>query len=302
MQRNLVQKISLVVIVTFLTFCLVGLGSAQSTQHNVITIADTGSGSYHVGDVITLIGMDTFSNLTVIKITGPGLPSQGVPPNNLIGTPGSGNMVAVNPSSGVWTFYWDTSAIQGSNMLQSARYYLTATDNQYSNQSASVSILIGKSAISTDISPNPAYPGDYLQVNGNAANGISSINIVVTDLSGNILHSFAAPVSGQGYFYFGFRINMPPGQYLVVVTNPLDMTQKITAVLTVNAPINQTSTGAMGGGSSPTITGTEGVPATTVPVTAVTSRTPGRTPLSILVTVGAIAGATFLFCSVLRKK
>jgi hypothetical protein len=298
---SLILEIFSVAIVTILVLCMIGPVAAQSTQRNIITIGDQGSGNYYVGDIITFTGMNTFSNLTVIKITGPGISPQGVPPNNLTGTPGSGNTVAVNPSSGVWTFYWDTSTIQGGEMLQSARYYLTAMDNDYPNQSATLSILMGKSAISANIAPNPAHQGDYVQMTGNAANGISSINIAITDLSGNTLHSFAAPVSASGYFFFGFRIDMPPGQYMVVAANPLDLTQNLNTVLMVNAPVTQVPSGTMGT-SSAVITGTEGIPAaTTVPVIAAASRTT-RAPLSPLVAIGGIAGAAFLFCRVIQKK
>ena len=46
--------------------------------------------------------------MTVIRITGPGLPAEGVPPYNLTDVPGTGN-TAVTDAAGTWAFYWDSS-------------------------------------------------------------------------------------------------------------------------------------------------------------------------------------------------
>jgi hypothetical protein len=298
MQTKIVQKVFPVAIAAVLIFCMIGTVSAQS---GTITMAYQGNGGYYIGDIVMFTGKDTFSNMTVIKITGPGLPPQGVPPNNLNGTPGSGNTVYTD-SSGMWAFLWDTSNIQGGTLLQTARYHLTAIDNNNPDQSATTSVMLERSVYSMAVTPNPAKPEDYVQVIGNAENGIGSVNVAVIDSSGDTLHYFAAPVSASGYFNYGFHVDMPPGQYTVVASNPLKMTQNLNVILTVAVPITQTPAGTTGT-SSPTINGTEGIPAsTTIPPVTTASRIPTRIPLSPLVAIGGVAGAVILSCLVVRKR
>ena len=44
-----------------------------------ITISYRGAGGYTIEDVTTFDGRDTVSNMTLLKISGPGLPESGVP-------------------------------------------------------------------------------------------------------------------------------------------------------------------------------------------------------------------------------
>ena len=54
-------------------------------DNGTITIAYRGSGGGYIGDTIVFDGRNTFGNTTLLKITGPGLPAEGVPVNNLNG-------------------------------------------------------------------------------------------------------------------------------------------------------------------------------------------------------------------------
>jgi hypothetical protein len=297
MHTKLVLKIVPVAIVVVLILCMIGPVSAEN---KTITMAYQGAGGYYIGDTIMFVGQDTFSNMTVIKITGPGLSPQGVPPYNLTGTPGSGNTAAVD-SSGTWMFLWDTSNIQGDIMLQTARYYLTATDNLYPDQSAAASVMIRRPIFSINVTPNPAQPGDYVQVIGDTENDIGSVNIAVTDPSGNNLRFFEGPVSATGYFYYSFHVDMPPGKYSIVVSNPLKMTQSLNTILTVIAPITPSTT-VTTSVSSPGINGTESIPAgTTITPVVTTSPIPTHAPLSPLVAISGVTGAMILFLIVKKR-
>ncbi|MFZ1897254.1 hypothetical protein, partial [Methanoregula sp.] len=68
-----------VLILIILALCIV----PAYAQNGTVSIEYRGAGGYYVGDSIIFDGKNTIGNTTVIKITGPGLPAEGVPPYNL---------------------------------------------------------------------------------------------------------------------------------------------------------------------------------------------------------------------------
>src|SRR5512137_1676389 len=90
-------------------------------ENGTITIAYRGSGGGYIGDTIVFDGRNTFGNMTLLKINGPGLPSDGVPVNNLNGPSGTATSVGVD-QYGMWKFVWYASTIPGLERLQTARY------------------------------------------------------------------------------------------------------------------------------------------------------------------------------------
>jgi hypothetical protein len=201
-----------------------------------VTISYRGAGGYYVGDSITFDGKDTSGNTTFIKITGPGLPPNGVPLYDLNGIPGSGNTVPVT-ENGSWRFTWFSANTAGIEKLVTARYTITAMDLSNPEKTATTSILLKKPEFYVDTLPNPINPGDYVQLNGVAEQGVTYVNIEVTDSNGTILHSFISPVSGSGYFNYGFHGDMPPGRYGVRVSNP-SLKNSLTSTLTIVPPVN----------------------------------------------------------------
>src|SRR5208337_4316343 len=112
-------------------------------QNGTVSIAYRGAGGYYMGDSIIFDGKNTIGNTTVIKVTGPGLPSEGVPPYNLTDTPGTGNTV-VTDASGTWSFYWDSSQAVGIDNLYTARYTFTLFDLSDPQDISSSSVYLKK--------------------------------------------------------------------------------------------------------------------------------------------------------------
>jgi len=106
-----------------------------SADNGAVTITYRGAGGYYVGDTIAFDGKNTFGNTTVVRITGPGLPAEGVPPYNLTGTPGTGNTAVVDDTHS-WAFYWDISRAAGVDHLYTAKYTLTAYDADHPDVTA----------------------------------------------------------------------------------------------------------------------------------------------------------------------
>jgi hypothetical protein len=188
-------------------------------DNGTITITYRGSGGSYVGDTVVFDGRNTYGNITLIKINGPGLPSGGVPVNNLNGAAGTATSVEVDPY-GMWKFVWYASTVPGVEKLMTARYTFTATDSLNPDKSATAFFMLRKPEYSISASPNPSKPGDYIELSGIAEQGITSAKIEVKDASGTVLHTFTSPVGSSGSMSYGFHSDMGPGQYTVTVSNP----------------------------------------------------------------------------------
>jgi hypothetical protein len=188
-------------------------------DNGTISIAYRGAGGSYVGDTVVFDGKNTFGNTTLIKITGPGLPAEGVPANNLNGAVGTGTPVN-GDQYGAWKFGWYASSVPGVEKLKTGRYTFTATDSVDPAKSATTLFMLKKPEYSVTASPNPVAPGNYVELNGVAEAGISTAKIDITDASGKVMHTYTSPVSSSGYFNYGFHEDMGPGQYKVTVSNP----------------------------------------------------------------------------------
>ncbi|MDD1696598.1 MAG: hypothetical protein LUQ54_06845 [Methanoregula sp.] len=205
-----------------------------------VTISYRGPGGYYIGDSITFDGKNTAGNSTIVKITGPGLPSEGVPLYDLNGIPGSGNTVPVTDNN-AWRFNWFSANTLGIEKLVTARYTITAMDLTNPEKTATTSILLKKPEFYLIIQPGPIYPGDYVQLNGVAEKGVTYVTIDVIDSRETKQHTFVSPVSGTGSFSYGFRADMLPGKYFVTVSNPA-MKNSLMSTLTIESPANSTVT------------------------------------------------------------
>jgi hypothetical protein len=145
-----------------------------------------------------------------LKISGPDLPSQGVPVYDLNGIPGLGNTAPVNQDNS-WKFVWSSAKIVGVEKIVTARYTITAFDLTNPAKTASVSILMKKPEFYINPQQSQVNPGDYVQVNGNAERGVTEVKIDISNSNGTILRSYTSSVSGSGYFNCGFRADMQPG-------------------------------------------------------------------------------------------
>jgi hypothetical protein len=246
-----------------------------------VSISYRGSGGYYIGDTITFDGKNTVGNTTVVKITGPGLLPEGVPLYDLNGIPGSGNTVPVTENNS-WRFNWFSLNTRGIEKLVTARYTITAMDLANPEKIATTSVLLKKPEFYIDAQLGPIHPGDYVQLNGVAEKGVTNVMIDVSNSDGKKMHSFISPVSGTGSFNYEFHADMPPGNYLVTVSNP-SIKNSLMSKLTVVSPDNSTANTVILANTTVTESSSYTI---TQPPLVVTSRTPGL-PLSPM---AAIAG------------
>jgi hypothetical protein len=246
-----------------------------------VTISYRGAGGYYIGDIITFDGRDTVGNTTLVKITGPGLPSEGVPLYDLNGIPGSGNTVTVTRDS-TWKFIWYSANPAGIEKLVTARYTITAMDLSNPEKTATTSILLKKPEFYINAQLSPINQGDYVQLNGYAERGVTYVKIDISDSSGKNVRTYISPVSGLGSFNYGFRADLPPGRYGASVSNPA-MKNTLMTTLTVIPSGNSSLTSSVPENVTVTV---DSSPTPAQPVTTVASQTPAA-PLSPLT---AIAG------------
>lgn len=254
--------------------------------NGTITIAYRGSGGTYIGDTIIFDGKNTFGGTTLLTISGPGLPSGGVPLTNLNDASAPATSVPVD-QNGAWKYVWYASYVPGLDRMQTAKYTFTATDSANPKESAKTSLLLKKPAFSVTVSPDPSNPGDYLELNGVAENGATSVRIDVTDASGRILHTFTTPVGFSGSFSYNFRCDMDPGQYTVSISSP-SLSATYRTVISVVSP----------GGTVPVtvvttpksaITSAE---ATTAAASAPAGTTPAKSPVPVFTVLAALAAGT----------
>jgi hypothetical protein len=208
--------------------------------NGTVSISYRGSGGSYIGETVIFDGKNTVGNITFIRITGPGLPSEGVPLYDLDGN--AGNPVEVKPD-GTWKLAWYTSNIKGVEKMQTARYYFTAADLSHPEIFSTTSVVMKKAEFFAIPTPNPATTGEYVSITGSAEQGVSYVLIDVTDNTGKIYHTYTSPVSGSGYFNFGFHVDMQPGHYVIKVSNP-SIKNPLQMVLLIIPPQKPTLQGA----------------------------------------------------------
>jgi hypothetical protein len=253
-------------------------------QNGTMTISYRGSGGYYIGDTIVFDGKNTVGNNTLLKITGPGLSTSGVPVYDLGGAPGSGNTVPMD-TDGTWRFVWSSANTKGIDKLVTARYTVTAFDLVNPQQTASTSFFLKKPEFYINPQTGPVMQGDYIQLSGVAEKGVTNVKIDITDPTGKILHTHTAPVSADGFFNYEFRGDMQPGQYFVSASNP-SMKDILKSTINIAAPAGQ----------SPTVTPSLiSTPAENTTVTITTSATllpevrpPSAAPISPLTVITSL--------------
>ena len=274
----------------FLFLVLIGVCMVPvSADTGAVTITYRGAGGYYVGDSVAFDGKNTLGNTTMIRITGPGLPAEGVPPYDLTGTPGTGTAVTVDDTHS-WSFYWDMSRVVGVDHIYTSKYTFTAYDADHPNITTSIDITLKKPEFYVSMTPNPATPDDYVMLTGYNEKGADNLEIDVLDSQGNKVDTYFASTYAGGGFNFGFHVDMPPGQYTITIGSP-SMTRSITQTLTVTAA--RANTTVSGPGSKIPVTNST-VTNTTTPVGVTPAATPSSPAGSLVVSSKPVGASVYL--------
>lgn len=242
----------------FIPVCLlVALGAIilpVGAVNGTISIAHRGYGSYYIGDTIIFDGYNSFSEVTLIRMSGPGLPAEGVPIYDLNGEAGAGSIIP-GSAKGSWKFAWYMDTSRGLENLQTSRYSFTVFDSIYPEKTATTSVFLKKPDFYFSVTPDSAGTGDYVQLTGNAENGVDRVRFEFANSRGEIVYVTDSTVSSNGDFNEGFHVDIPPDTYTIMMSSP-NVKSTNSGILTVR-PANSS-------GPIPAATGpgpTDGIPA-----------------------------------------
>ena len=198
-------------------------------QKGQVSITAAGNGNYYLGDEIKLTGMNTETSTVYLFMTGPNLPSGGGKLNDartaVVNNQADTLVQADVLSDNTWSYKWQTQDLN----VDSGSYTVYAVskpnnkDNLGDAQYASTSVTIRKPLISASM-PSMVAAGDKIIITGNAGSSPSA-GVAIWVLGKNYVFYKTTSVETDGSFELeissGDTSNLYPGQYFVVVQNPM---------------------------------------------------------------------------------
>ncbi|MDV2481528.1 DUF3821 domain-containing protein [Methanoculleus sp. Wushi-C6] len=201
-----------------------------------VTITASGTGTFYVGEEITLSGTNTDSDTVYLFMTGPNLGTRGV---NLLGTLNpvvngtATSFVNVDvEADDTWSYRWDTSGITRS--LDSGGYTVYAVsaprdrDNLANVEYATRTVQLRPGFITATMSSATVAKGDDVTITGTAQGNPSNVNIWVFGKNyyggaNGALAVQTVSVESDGTFDYDIlnTENLVAGQYFVVVQHPM---------------------------------------------------------------------------------
>jgi hypothetical protein len=262
-----------------------------------IVIEHIGESEIFPGQTITVLGSSNVSPNLIIKILGPGLPDEGVSPLNFKGTPGEGVTVPVDNNMR-WSFTWYTSAVKDS-FPYTARYTIRAMDALFPNIYADFGIFIQKPDMSVTITPQTIPRNEYVSIKGHVAKTTDTVKVDVVRIpelpDQPSRKTYQVGVDRASNFELGTHLDLVPGPYEIIVTNPADnsivwTSLTITSGTAVNVSPSATATQAVNA-TAPATTVTTGI-ATTTMTTVPTTPQQTTAPPTLAVTTSPAPQAT----------
>ncbi|MFA7198501.1 MAG: MEMAR_RS02690 family S-layer glycoprotein [Methanoculleus sp.] len=206
-------------------------------EAGAVTVTTSGTGTYFVGEEVTLSGTNTDSNDVYLFMTGPNLGSRGVGLvgnlNPVVNGTTPGNFVHVDvEADDTWSYKWDTSSITRS--LDSGGYTIYAVsaprdkDNLANVEYSTATVQLRPGFITATMSGATIAKGDDVTITGTAQGNPSNVYIWVFGKNyygGNNGQLNVQSVSVESDGTFDYDIlnteNLVAGQYFVVVQHPM---------------------------------------------------------------------------------
>jgi PGF-CTERM protein len=206
-------------------------------EEGAVTITAAGTGTYYIGEEITLEGTCTESDTVYLFLTGPNLNSDGVNPQDLYfkAKDGlNGFMKAEVEADDTWSKKWNTAQINGT--LDAGGYTIYAVSKPVDKSGLSgaqydtISIQLRSGFISATSSGAVIAKGDKLKLTGVAQGDPNDVRIWIFgknyygDSSGGLLYR-TENVEDDGTFEHELKgadtKDLSAGQYFVVIQHPM---------------------------------------------------------------------------------
>jgi len=215
-----------------------------------VTITTSGTGTYYIGEEITLSGTNTDNPNTVyLFMTGPNLPSNGVKledPRQKVTTGDTNNFTSANvEADDTWSKKWNTAGLS----LDAGSYtiYAVSKDNDKSDLSkaeyATASVSLRTGFLSATTSSATVAKGDKLVISGTAQGNPDDVFVWIFGKNyygePGALFIRQASVESDGSFEVELDSSdtedLAGGQYFVIVQHPMGSTAGNVGSITVNA-------------------------------------------------------------------
>jgi len=200
-----------------------------------VTITTPGTGTYYIGEEITLSGTSTESNRVYLFMTGPNLAANGVTLTTLERgetlNPASFNIAGVNADD-TWSFRWNTAKLaESGRSLDAGGYTIYAVSTNASKADlsdaryATASINLRSGFVTAAASGTTVARGDALTISGTATGNPSNVCIWIFGKNHSRLQQ---PVTLWPDGGFEYRVaprdtaNLASGQCFVVVQHPMN--------------------------------------------------------------------------------
>jgi PGF-CTERM protein len=200
-------------------------------EAGAVTVTASGTGTYYIGEEITLSGTNTDNNDVYIFMTGPNLDRDGVNPKNVTDT--TPYQVDVEADD-TWSFKWNTA--DTTRNIDAGSYTIYAVSKNVNKDKLSdakydtVSVSLRSGFISATTSGATVARGDDLTLSGTAQGNPDNVFIWVFGKNyygslGGGLDVLSPSVESDGTFEEDIdTTDLAAGQYFVVVQHPMGVT------------------------------------------------------------------------------
>jgi len=205
-----------------------------------VTITSSGTGTYYIGEEITLSGTNTEGDTVYLFMTGPNLANRGVnieTPEQRVATGDPNNFTKVNvETDDTWSKKWNTATLD----LDAGSYTIYAVsadvdkDDLSKAKYSTASISLRSGFISASTSGATVAKGDKLTISGTAQGNPDNVQVWIFGKNfygapnSRDLHAETVPVESDGTFEYeldsGETKDLAGGQYFVVVQHPMGAT------------------------------------------------------------------------------
>ena len=207
-------------------------------ERGAVTIALSGTGTYAIGEEISLSGTCSDSNTVYLFLTGPNRPTNGIRFEDIntgvigarvqTGNESTFTRVAVEADD-TWTYRWDTS--RAKNRLDAGGYTAYAVSAPRGKDSlggvpySTASFNLRSPSVTATVSGATLAKGDGLTIAGTATGNPANVCVWIFGTNYRKLQQLV-PIGPDGAFEYrlapGDTANLLSGQYFIVIQHPAD--------------------------------------------------------------------------------
>lgn len=202
-------------------------------EEGSVTITASGTGTYYVGEEITLSGTCTESDTVYLFMTGPNLGSEGVNPENLTRLNNAQPLAVDVEGDDTWSYDWDTGNL---GALEAGGYTIYAVseprdrNNLSGAKYATATIQLRPGFVTATVSGATVASGDDIKITGTAQGSTNDVQIWIFGknfygdaANSRVVNVETVSVEDDGTFEYELDNTelLSSGQYFVIVQHPM---------------------------------------------------------------------------------